>query len=146
MAHKVSGIMGSNLTHFSSTNYLVWFSKSCLFSKSFLYHRKQRFFLNNHSCYSNPLLARIYIFILVAIFMFIWYFVFFSDDIVDRTLLHAVESVIIDWTHQIQSVLKRDSSQPLLEGLNPLPFTELNFWKARATNLECIFEQVKFSW
>ena len=69
-------------------------------------------------------------------------FVNSSEDLVDRGLLHAVESVIIDWAHQIQTVLKRDSSQPLLEGLNPVPFTELNFWKARAINLECIFEQV----
>ena len=60
----------------------------------------------------------------------------------DRTLVHAVESVIIDWAHQIQTVLKRDSAQPLLEGLNPVPFVELEFWKARTANLECIFEQV----
>lgn len=60
----------------------------------------------------------------------------------DRSLVHAIESVIIDWTHQIQTVLKRNSAQPLLEGLNPGPLVELDFWKARATNLECIFEQL----
>jgi len=66
-----------------------------------------------------------------------------SNDAVDRTLLHAVESVIIDWAHQIQAVLKRDSAQPLLEGLQPGPFVELDFWNARASNLECIFEQLR---
>ena len=66
----------------------------------------------------------------------------YSHGPVDRTLLHAVESVIIDWAHQIQTVLKRDSAQPLLEGLHPGPFVELDFWNARASNLECIFEQV----
>ena len=60
----------------------------------------------------------------------------------DRGLIHAIESVIIDWTHQIKSVLKRDSAQPLLEGHNPGPNVELDFWKSRAMNLECIFEQV----
>ena len=60
----------------------------------------------------------------------------------DRGLIHAIESVIIDWTHQIKTVLKRDSAQPLLEGHNPGPLVELDFWKARAMNLECIFEQV----
>ena len=70
------------------------------------------------------------------------YFLHFSDEVVDRALLHAVESVIIDWAHQIQTVLKRDSAQPLLEGLNPIPFVEIDFWNARATNLECIFQQV----
>ena len=36
-----------------------------------------------------------------------------------RALVHAIESVIIEWTHQIRDVLKKDSAQPLLEGLNP---------------------------
>jgi dynein heavy chain len=60
----------------------------------------------------------------------------------DRSLVHSIESIIIDWSHQIQNVLKRDSAQPLLEGTNPGPMVELDFWKARAENLECIFEQV----
>lgn len=63
----------------------------------------------------------------------------------DRSLVHAIESIIIDWSHQIQNVLKRDSSQPLLEGTNPGPMVELDFWKARAENLECIFEQLRDS-
>jgi len=37
----------------------------------------------------------------------------------DRALLHSVESVIIDWSHQIRDVLRRDSAQPLLAGQNP---------------------------
>ena len=63
----------------------------------------------------------------------------------DRGLVHSIESVIIEWTHQIQSVLKRNSAQPLLEGHNPGPLVELDFWKARAANLECIFEQVSIT-
>ncbi|XP_058960986.2 dynein beta chain, ciliary-like [Pocillopora verrucosa] len=60
----------------------------------------------------------------------------------DRGLVHSIESVIIEWTHQIQSVLKRNSAQPLIEGRNPGPLVELDFWRARANNLECIFEQL----
>ena len=60
----------------------------------------------------------------------------------DRILCHAIESVVIEWIHQIRDVLKRDSAQPLLEGLNPTPFVELEFWKNKASNLECIYEQV----
>ena len=67
---------------------------------------------------------------------------FFRPDTYDRALVHSIESIIIDWTHQIRDVLKRDSAQPLLEGLNPNPFVELEFWKAKATNLECIYDQV----
>jgi dynein heavy chain, axonemal len=58
-------------------------------------------------------------------------------------LIHSIESVIIDWSHQIQGVLKKDSSQPLLDGLNPGPMVEIEFWKSRAANLENIFEQLR---
>jgi len=56
--------------------------------------------------------------------------------------VHAIESVVIEWTHQIREVLKKDSAQPLLEGLNPNPYVEFEFWKVKAQNLECIYEQV----
>jgi hypothetical protein len=69
--------------------------------------------------------------------------IFCRGEQFDRSLVHSIESIIIDWSHQIQNVLKRDSAQPLLEGTNPGPIVELNFWKARAENLECIFEQVE---
>jgi hypothetical protein len=62
---------------------------------------------------------------------------------VDQTLIHAIESVVIDWSHQIQEVLKKDSSQPLLEGLNPGPLVEIEFWKAKTANLENIYDQVR---
>jgi dynein heavy chain len=64
---------------------------------------------------------------------------------VDQALTHAIESVVIDWSHQIQEVLKKDSSQPLLEGLNPGPLVEIEFWKAKAANLENIFDQVNIT-
>ena len=60
----------------------------------------------------------------------------------DRQLVHAVESVMIEWTHQVRDVLKKDSSQPLLDGENPTPFVEVEFWKAKALNLECVYDQV----
>ena len=42
-----------------------------------------------------------------------------SDE--DRQVLHNVESIIIDWTHQITKVLKQCSSQLLQEGKSPGP-------------------------
>ena len=65
---------------------------------------------------------------------------------VDTNLIHAIESVVIDWSHQIQEVLKKDSSQPLLEGLNPGPLVEVEFWRAKAGNLENIFDQVRLNY
>lgn len=62
---------------------------------------------------------------------------------VDSNLLHAIESVVIEWSHQVQDVLKKDSSQALLEGGNPLPRVEVEFWKLRYQNLLNIHEQVR---
>ena len=56
--------------------------------------------------------------------------------------MHNIETVVIEWTHQVREVLKKDSSQPLLEGLNPTPYVEIEFWDAKAQNLGCIFDQV----
>ena len=61
---------------------------------------------------------------------------------VDSTLLHAIESVVIEWSHQVQNVLKKDSSQALLDGSNPLPGVEIEFWRSRYANLLNIHEQV----
>lgn len=56
--------------------------------------------------------------------------------------MHAVESVVIDWSHQIRDVLKKSSAQPLLDGKNPSPLIELDFWNARRADLESILDQV----
>uniref|UniRef100_A0A452UE75 Dynein axonemal heavy chain 17 n=1 Tax=Ursus maritimus TaxID=29073 RepID=A0A452UE75_URSMA len=60
----------------------------------------------------------------------------------DNSLLHAIETIIIDWSHQIRDVLSKDSAQPLLDGLHPLPRVEFEFWDARLANLKCIHEQL----
>ncbi|KAL0984038.1 hypothetical protein UPYG_G00136240 [Umbra pygmaea] len=66
-------------------------------------------------------------------------------DVVDQNLIHAIESVVIDWSHQIRGVLKKDSSEPLLEGKCPTPQTELNFWRNRYADLQGIHSQFKSS-
>uniref|UniRef100_A0A8B9HS49 Dynein, axonemal, heavy chain 9 n=1 Tax=Astyanax mexicanus TaxID=7994 RepID=A0A8B9HS49_ASTMX len=63
--------------------------------------------------------------------------------LVDKSIIHSIESMVIDWSHQIHGVLKRDSSEPLLEGTNPTPQVELNFWKNRYADLQCINDQFK---
>uniref|UniRef100_A0A8W4FMS4 Dynein axonemal heavy chain 17 n=1 Tax=Sus scrofa TaxID=9823 RepID=A0A8W4FMS4_PIG len=60
----------------------------------------------------------------------------------DNSLLHAIETIVIDWSHQIRDVLSKDSAQALLDGLHPLPRVEFEFWDARLINLKCIHEQV----
>ena len=60
----------------------------------------------------------------------------------EKNLIHAVESVVIEWCHQVRDVLSKSSAQPLLEGRNPGPFVEIDFWKARCIDLESVVEQV----
>uniref|UniRef100_A0A4X1UMV0 Dynein axonemal heavy chain 17 n=1 Tax=Sus scrofa TaxID=9823 RepID=A0A4X1UMV0_PIG len=64
----------------------------------------------------------------------------------DNSLLHAIETIVIDWSHQIRDVLSKDSAQALLDGLHPLPRVEFEFWDARLINLKCIHEQVTWGW
>ena len=56
---------------------------------------------------------------------------FRSLDSTDKSIIYAIESAVIQWSHQIQLVLKRESSQPLLQGENPTPQVELEFWRTR---------------
>lgn len=69
---------------------------------------------------------------------------FSSGETIDLKLVHAVESVVIEWSHQIREVLKRDSAQRLLDGFDPLPMEEIEFWKVKRADLESISDQVKF--
>ncbi|NXO76324.1 DYH9 protein, partial [Sitta europaea] len=63
-------------------------------------------------------------------------------ELVSKSLVHATESAIIGWSQQIQRVLKKESSEPLLQGTNPTPKVELEFWKSRCADLEGIHSQL----
>ncbi|KAM8981229.1 dynein axonemal heavy chain 11 isoform 1-T1 [Sarcophilus harrisii] len=66
-----------------------------------------------------------------------------KKDSYERAILHAIESVVIMWSHQIQKALQKNSGQPLLKGIHSDPQTELDFWKTRLDNLLCIYEQLQ---
>uniref|UniRef100_A0A8C4MVE0 Dynein axonemal heavy chain 11 n=1 Tax=Equus asinus asinus TaxID=83772 RepID=A0A8C4MVE0_EQUAS len=66
-----------------------------------------------------------------------------SDKITKSTVLHALESVVIKWSHQIQEVVEKDSAQPLLNGLPLNPQAELDFWMLRRENLACVYDQLR---
>lgn len=57
--------------------------------------------------------------------------VFHSLDCADKSIVYALESAVIQWSRQVQLVLKRESSQPLRQGESPTPKAELDFWKSR---------------
>lgn len=62
---------------------------------------------------------------------------------IDKSIIYAIESAVIKWIHQVQVVLKRESSQPFLQGENPTPKMELEFWKRRCEDLEYIYDQLR---
>ncbi|KAG7506656.1 dynein heavy chain 9, axonemal [Solea senegalensis] len=68
-----------------------------------------------------------------------------SVGAVDSGLIYALESTVIEWSHQICGVLKKDSSEALLGGTNPTPHTELLFWKNRYADLEGLRSQLTSS-
>ncbi|XP_064397591.1 dynein beta chain, ciliary-like isoform X3 [Halichondria panicea] len=63
----------------------------------------------------------------------------------ERQLVHSIETVVIDWCHQVRDVLKKRSAQALLDGSYPGPLVEIDFWKARWDDLESIVEQLSVS-
>ena len=65
-----------------------------------------------------------------------------SEHPVTKAMVHAIESAVIEWAHQVRDVLKKDSAQPLIDGLNPGALVELDFWVAKKANLACISEQL----
>ena len=70
------------------------------------------------------------------------YVILLRGETVDKHVVHAFETVVIEWAHQIQDVLKQKSDQQLVQGLHPDPLVELEFWKDRCANMEYIYEQV----
>ncbi|OXB61088.1 hypothetical protein ASZ78_013651 [Callipepla squamata] len=64
------------------------------------------------------------------------------SSLVDSSTLHSIETVVIEWSHQIREILSKDSAQLLLEGLHPLPKAEFEFWHTRTFHLQCINEQL----
>ncbi|XP_051576917.1 dynein axonemal heavy chain 11 [Myxocyprinus asiaticus] len=65
------------------------------------------------------------------------------QDSHNRAVIHAIESMVISWTHMIHKVLRVDSAELIKKGLNPGPKAELDFWRSRKTNIQSIHEQLQ---
>ncbi|MCJ8730075.1 hypothetical protein PDJAM_G00113410 [Pangasius djambal] len=68
-----------------------------------------------------------------------------SSDLclIDRALLYAIETLVIEWSQQMGSVLQRDSSQLLRQGDHVGPTAELHFWAHQKENLQGIQKQLQ---
>ncbi|EGD79180.1 outer dynein arm heavy chain beta [Salpingoeca rosetta] len=60
----------------------------------------------------------------------------------DKSMVHAIESGVIEWTRQIREVLKRDSAQLLMDGQHPTALVELDFWAAKCKSLQSLHSQL----
>ncbi|XP_033960741.1 dynein axonemal heavy chain 11 [Pseudochaenichthys georgianus] len=61
----------------------------------------------------------------------------------DRGLLYSIETLIVQWSGQIWTVLKKDSGVLLLRGDHPGPNVELQFWTTQRENLLGIQSQIQ---
>ncbi|KAK5888840.1 hypothetical protein CesoFtcFv8_014895 [Champsocephalus esox] len=61
----------------------------------------------------------------------------------DRGLLYSIETLIVQWSGQIWTVLKKDSGMLLLRGDHPGPNVELQFWTTQRENLLGIQSQIQ---
>ncbi|KAA0703060.1 Dynein beta chain, ciliary [Triplophysa tibetana] len=68
---------------------------------------------------------------------------FTLQDSHNRAGIYAIESMVISWTHMIYKVLRADSAELLEKGKIPGPKAELDFWRARKTNIQSINEQIQ---
>ncbi|PAA56702.1 hypothetical protein BOX15_Mlig034196g2 [Macrostomum lignano] len=59
-----------------------------------------------------------------------------------RQLVYAVETVVIEWSHQVETLLGQDSAQPLLRGEHATPRTEVAFWRQMFTSVEFVYDQM----
>uniref|UniRef100_A0A670HLE4 Dynein heavy chain tail domain-containing protein n=1 Tax=Podarcis muralis TaxID=64176 RepID=A0A670HLE4_PODMU len=51
--------------------------------------------------------------------------------------------MVVQWTHLISDVLRLDSAQLILQGENPGPSAEIQFWQQQKENLLGIYEQLQ---
>uniref|UniRef100_A0AAY4DTA3 Dynein, axonemal, heavy polypeptide 9 like n=1 Tax=Denticeps clupeoides TaxID=299321 RepID=A0AAY4DTA3_9TELE len=66
-----------------------------------------------------------------------------DDSPVDRALLYSIETMVIQWTQQMNSALQKDSAKLLRQGDNPGPTAELRFWASQKENLLGIQTQLQ---
>ncbi|XP_077470947.1 dynein axonemal heavy chain 17-like isoform X1 [Stigmatopora argus] len=60
----------------------------------------------------------------------------------DVKLLHACEALTVEWAGLVSDLLRQHPARPLLEGLQPQPNEEFNFWNNRLKNLLQILQQM----
>ncbi|GAA54008.1 dynein beta chain ciliary, partial [Clonorchis sinensis] len=64
-----------------------------------------------------------------------------GDDVIG-SLMYAIETAVVDWSAQINDILKQQSGQAIANGEFPLPNFEYEFWQQRMNCMQDIYEQL----
>lgn len=66
-----------------------------------------------------------------------------AGEEIDLPLKSSVEGAVIRWASIVGDILKQASTLAFAGGAHPTPRSEVQFWKARLKNLECIYDQLR---
>ncbi|KAJ8974478.1 hypothetical protein NQ317_016132 [Molorchus minor] len=77
-----------------------------------------------------------------VVFHAVQHFVESGGEEIDSQLKTALENAVMKWSTIVNEVLKQTSLNCFAEGANPTPRAEVEFWNARNTNLESIYDQL----
>ena len=69
--------------------------------------------------------------------------IFRNPNINDNEKTQICEGAIVMWIDLIRYILKQEPEHEFRNGGNPLPYSEINFWKQKSTDLNSILEQIK---
>ena len=69
--------------------------------------------------------------------------IFRNDKINDNEKTQICEGAIVMWIDLIRFILKQEPEHDFRNNGNPLPISEINFWKQKSTDLNSILEQIK---
>lgn len=59
-----------------------------------------------------------------------------------RRLVYNFETIVIEWTRQIDKDLSSNSADLLITNPDTLPFDEIDFWRNKQKSLQKIYDQV----
>ncbi|XP_055614548.1 dynein beta chain, ciliary, partial [Uranotaenia lowii] len=65
-----------------------------------------------------------------------------NPDACTLKMKNALEGIVIKWAYQINDVLKEDSNSLFKDDHHPSPVEEINFWEARRSNMQNIYQQL----
>lgn len=70
-----------------------------------------------------------------------WYGVDREENF-DPRVIHAIETVVIEWSHELHEVLRHNSFEIVPDATCSFPFIEFTFWENRCRSLAGIYQQV----